>query len=455
MAQGEAVFIKNQYGLETTRGTGVAATRNFAGTVVLPADRKPGRPVEKTGSRIQSRRAVIKQILVDGIQMKMDAAYFQALLMIFGIGLKGGVTGSAVTGGGNDYLSDFTPSWTAANSPATISLETGDNVQGFEIDYVMAKSIKISGKIGADEFIKVEVECFGKETTPTTFTASILSENGEYMIANLTKLWIDNNWALLGTTQKTDLLREFSIEILTGNHPKFFAAGVKTMNGFGEGTPEMAITLTMEGNTDADVLFDGYQAGTEYALRLMMEGGPTGTGFTNHSLTIDAFGTFDEVVPMASEDNGNNISTGVFIAMGDRGQVAQVETATAVGTITQAGDATVIVTAAGMTGSPKTISVAVLLNDTAAVWAGKVRTALAADSAVTALYEVGGAAAVIKLTRKVPVANDTSLNISLDNGTCTGITTAASSADTTAGAVSSAAEHKFAVKVVTDRATMA
>jgi hypothetical protein len=423
--------------------------------VKVPPDRKPDHPTEQSGSRIGSRRTVIKQILVDGITMTMDAAQFQALLMVFGIGLKGGVSGSAVTGGGNDYLSTFTPDWAAANSPATISLETGDNVQAFEIDYVMAKRITISGKIGADEFCKVEVECFGKETTTTTFTASLAPENGEFMLANLTKVWIDNNWALLGTTQKTDLLREYSIEILTGNHPKFMAAGAKTFQTFGEGRPELAMTLTFEGNTDANTLFAGYQAGTEYAVRLMIEGGVTGVGYTNHSLTIDAFGTFDEVVPMASEDNGNNLSTGVFIAAGDRGQVAQVETATAAGTISQAGNATVIVTAAGMTGTPKTISVAVALNDTPAVWAGKVRAALALDAAVTALYEVGGATTAIKLTRKVPAANDSTLNISLDNGTCTGITTAASSANTTAGAVSSATEHKFAVAVVTDRATMA
>lgn len=125
---------------------------------------------------------------------------------------------------------------------------------------------------------------------------------------------------------------------------------------------------------------------------------------------------------------------------------AQVETATAAGSITGSGNATVIVTAAGMTGSPKTISVAVLNGDTAAVWAGKVRTALAADAAVAALFDVGGTTTAIRLTRKatatytvgtasVPLyaANDATLNISLDNGTCTGITTAATSANTTSG----------------------
>lgn len=131
---------------------------------------------------------------------------------------------------------------------------------------------------------------------------------------------------------------------------------------------------------------------------------------------------------------------------------AQVETATAAGTITADGNAAVVVTAAGMTGSPKTIDVPVLNGDTAAVWAGKVRTALAADTDVSALFTVSGSILSIVLTRKatktytlrgasVPLyaANDSTLNISLDNGTCTGITTAATSTNTTAGVLTAGA----------------
>lgn len=125
---------------------------------------------------------------------------------------------------------------------------------------------------------------------------------------------------------------------------------------------------------------------------------------------------------------------------------AQVETATAAGSITGSGNASVIVTAADMTGSPKTVSVAVLAGDTAATWAGKVRTALAADADVSALFTVSGTSTAIILTRKptstyaingtsvnVFPANDSTLNISLSNGTSTGITTASTSANTTSG----------------------
>lgn len=113
--------------------------------------------------------------------------------------------------------------------------------------------------------------------------------------------------------------------------------------------------------------------------------------------------------------------------------VAQVETATAAGTIGTAGNATVIVTGDDITGSPLTVSVAVASSDTAATWAGKVRTALGLESAITSLYTVGGASTSITLTRTAARYNDSTLNISLANGTCTGITAAPTSANTTAG----------------------
>ena len=113
----------------------------------------------------------------------------------------------------------------------------------------------------------------------------------------------------------------------------------------------------------------------------------------------------------------------------------QVETATVVGTIGAggAGDATVIVTAARMPNSPKTFSVAVANNDTASQVADKIRTALAFDASVTSTYVVSGATDKVVLTEHLSKANDSTLNISTDNGTCTGLTAAPTSANTIAG----------------------
>jgi len=138
-------------------------------------------------------------------------------------------------------------------------------------------------------------------------------------------------------------------------------------------------------------------------------------------------------------------STGVCTATAFVTGVAQVETATAAGTVTATGDASVIVTSAGMTGSPLTILVPVANGDTPTVWAGKVRTALSANATVAARFTVGGSTTAISLTRLpatvggTPIysGNDTTLNIALANGTSTGITAAPTSTNTTAGTATS------------------
>jgi len=138
-------------------------------------------------------------------------------------------------------------------------------------------------------------------------------------------------------------------------------------------------------------------------------------------------------------------STGVCTATAFVVGVAQVETATAAGTVTATGDASVIVTSAGMTGSPLTILVPVANGDTPTVWAGKVRTVLTANATIAARFTVGGSTTAISLTRlpatvggvSIYSATDGTLNIALANGTSTGITAAATSANTTAGTATS------------------
>jgi len=119
---------------------------------------------------------------------------------------------------------------------------------------------------------------------------------------------------------------------------------------------------------------------------------------------------------------------------------AQTITATATGTVTTAGNATVVVTSAGMAGSPKTVSVAVAASDTPTLWAAKVRTALAADTAVSGRFTVIGTGTAITLSRKpttvvmgdithnVHPATDATLALTLANGTSAGITSTSGSA---------------------------
>jgi len=114
---------------------------------------------------------------------------------------------------------------------------------------------------------------------------------------------------------------------------------------------------------------------------------------------------------------------------------AQVETATVVGTIAAdgAGNANVVVTGALIAGSPLLVEVAVANDDTAAQVGGKIRTALGLVSAITDEYTISGADENIILTCDTTTGNDSTLNISIDNGTCSGLTAAPESVATVAG----------------------
>lgn len=135
-----------------------------------------------------------------------------------------------------------------------------------------------------------------------------------------------------------------------------------------------------------------------------------------------------------------NLETGAVT-----GQVTgtnQVETATVVAAsgITGNGNATVVFTSPLVVGSPLTVSVPVTTAlTTATAVAGAIRTALQGVSAITAHYTIAGSGAAITATAIVKAANDTALNISTANGTCTGITTAGTSVNTTPGVAPSIA----------------
>jgi hypothetical protein len=131
--------------------------------------------------------------------------------------------------------------------------------------------------------------------------------------------------------------------------------------------------------------------------------------------------------------------------------VAQVEsnTVVAAGGCTSNGTMTLVVTASGMTGSPKNVAVALTTtaHTTAALIAQAAVDALNADTAYSAMFTATRSTATIITTRKptstftVPggtlnlyAANDATLNINIPSGL--GVTVSATSTDTTAGVAS-------------------
>lgn len=159
----------------------------------------------------------------------------------------------------------------------------------------------------------------------------------------------------------------------------------------------------------------------------------TGTDFAGTVITeeIQADGTTAKDGALAFKT-----VTKIDLPVQNHTPVKQVETATAAGTVTTAGNAEVTVKSV-LFDADEVVAVPVELNDDANAIALAIRTALAANDTIAAHFDVSGADAAVILTAKLAAANDNTLNIAIDDGTgdgaSEGVTTAATSANTTAG----------------------
>jgi hypothetical protein len=318
---GSRFFSKVQFGKETTRGTAVAADTLILGKVpAVGSDRKPVFPLEDVGINTPSVRSVIHQYLYQNT-LSTEHGYFQQLPVLFGCGLKGGVTATETTGSQLDYLWAHTPSLLTGvdNAQDALTIELGDDTQAFEAEYAMFERIRISGNVaqGQDASpVTVEADFFARQLTPVTFTGSIALPTAEPMNAKLARFYLDTTWAGVGGTEKTNILRAFDIEILTGLHPKFSGSGDRFFNAHGQGMISVTGNFTLEGTTAANAIHLAQQSKTFQVVRLKVIGSQIGTG-VNHSVAIDIGGEWQDVSPLASEDRGDNLHSCVLVGRYD------------------------------------------------------------------------------------------------------------------------------------------
>lgn len=316
---GTRAFNKVQYGKEVTKGTEVNAAKIFLGNANVPSDRSYVFPNYNLALKAKAKEAHLYQQLVDGFTLDVENGYYQCLPMLFSMLLKGNVTAT----GTPNYSWVFTPSLTATNNQDSFTFEVGDDVEQYLLLYTMAKRLTISGGMGQNQAVKLSAECFAKSMAATDFTAALsLPTTVEPMVANNAKLHTAATWAGLSSpTQKTGLLRDFSLEIISGLHPKFHGNGL-TFDAHGETYIDAMLRLTLEGNADADTWFDAYMARTAMALRLEIPGSALGAG--TYNLTVDLWGVFEEMQPMAQETDGDNLHTALFHGLYDTTGAAMI-----------------------------------------------------------------------------------------------------------------------------------
>jgi hypothetical protein len=313
---GERCFSKIQYGkeLKTAHGTPVAATKILLGDIFpVATDRKIQFPEDALGVRMKSMREIVYQYLAQGT-LKASNGYFQMLPLLFSCGMKGDVTAVETTPAQSDYLWTFTPGLAATNTPDSLTIEYGDNVQAFRSEYAMFQRLKFTGAIAqgqGDSPVAIEGEWFARQLAKNAFTGALSLPVVEPMNAKTARLYVDTTWAGVGATEQANSLRKFDVEILTGVHPKFLGAADKFFTIHGEGDFEFKAILDLEGTDLASAIRDAKDAGTLAVVRLTVTGAQIGTG-TPHKLTLDLGGFWEDVKPLASEDRGSNITQAVL-----------------------------------------------------------------------------------------------------------------------------------------------
>ena len=309
-------FTKSQAGIESTPGTPVAAAKILVGqAMVISTDTKLTFPEEQFGVRARSRRAIAYERMWMGTRV-INECGFQNLLLPLLTGIKGSVAGAEQTSSQHDYLHTFTPSMTAAaglNAPQAFTLQLGDDEQAWRVPYCHTDRITLKGSMAQDGGaapVTMEQGIFGRYIEENAFTGSLSPEASTPMNAKLSRLFLNTAWASVGTTEVTDALVDWTLEIIPNLHPRFRGAAANYFNNVAEGIFDVTLALTLE-SLLRDELLASQQAGDLQVIQLAVNGPQIGTGDT-HNLTVNLSGQWEDVTPRASSERGDNLATLAF-----------------------------------------------------------------------------------------------------------------------------------------------
>ena len=300
---GTQIFTRFNVGKETVRGTPVAPTRELYGTGTGTFTVDAGlnfHEGENTGRRYRTRRVTPT---TEDVAWSFDSESgigYDDLVVPFSQ-IKGGATG---VGGSADKTWTFTPSATAANAPEAYSIDVGDDVQNWRLQYAMVQSFKISAGLG--DVTSLSMQGFAQRAVKGA--AATPAINAAIKIpGDIWTLKVAANIAgLAGATVISNFLVDWELEVKTGLMFEHYMDG--NLYGGQHVETDIAWTLTMTVESIAQAVSEFYDkaiAGTMSFLRLKATG-PT-LGGTNYTCTIDTPVLYEVPEIISSERDGINL----------------------------------------------------------------------------------------------------------------------------------------------------
>lgn len=302
---GIEVFSRIALGKETTKGTPVAPTRRFYGTVagaLQLGDEWAFHEAENRGRKTRPSRT--PTLLRETPRLRLadtDGIGYDDLVQLFSAGLRGGQTG---TGAGADKTWTLTAQNAGTNAYEAMSADVGDDVQNWRLQYVMPTRWRIAAELGG--LTRLDADCFAQRAIKTA--AATPAEVAPVKIpADLwTAKWAASFAGLAGASVQSAFLRSWSLEYLPGTSPRWYLDGNTYIGQHVE--TDIAGTFTFETESTAyavSEIVDKWRAGTLDFVRLKATGPALGGSF--YSLQFDAPILWDEPEPIAAVDEGVNL----------------------------------------------------------------------------------------------------------------------------------------------------
>lgn len=244
--------------------------------------------------------------------------YDRLMVFIANNSIRGNITPTQPESGTqpNHYLWTVEPGLTTQNTPDitagidTFTFEWGDNVQGYETSLMFTKEWEISGE--ANEAVTFKWTFGGRQVTEAAMTGALTAPTThQFFATNKAKWFVDANYAGIGGTQKSGVLKAFTIKFETGFTPRFTADGNYYFEGLNEDRKKLEIELTLwRDSVIVEAELDKFQAGTTSYQRIALFGATEmDAGQSNPPyIYFDFAGKYVEFPPLDDED-GTSVIT--------------------------------------------------------------------------------------------------------------------------------------------------
>jgi hypothetical protein len=304
---GSRALRRLQVGLETTAGTGVAATTIWRGMGVIKDERDVRFPEEDVGILGGTDRSYIGAYWSE-LAMPAVEATFEQIPYIFEAGVKLIQTGT-LDGDSEESIYNYVAPTTAQNTHATYTIEGGDDQQAEEFDYGFVKTINLSGD--GQGALMMSADWMGHVTTNATFTADLTIPAVEEIIVNNGVLFLDNSGGGIGTTTASNTLFGINLSYTTGLEEYWAVDGSLDFSLTKFTADEIVLQMTYEHNATAVTEKAKYRDGSTRLVRLLFEGSAfetAGTSYSNKSFIIDLAGIYEDWSVLEDQD-GNDVVT--------------------------------------------------------------------------------------------------------------------------------------------------